>query len=389
METHDSELDAVTALDDRQLLALRGRLEQELAKRESLQETAVRFGHACRLFTVSKGVRRLHEHQLAALRTAFETWVEEARDQRTRRSRERVLIVFLVLRFTGARLGEVLALDEFTDLDSEQGEVCIGGRGSADMRAVPLPQDVMDRVREWIDRNGSTVAGSSSERLFALDQGFLRRKFQEQEQRSGIARDMLNPRILRNSRAVELLQGGMPMRAVQSLLGHSKTDFTASYVTLADDDLKHIIQHYCSKEFGMETSARNTFNGTVTKVASNAVVAEVILKTDSGYEISAVITNQSLEKLGFKEGRRATALVKATWVILEKASVPTTSSARNTFPGVVTKVVCDDVVADVQGKLMDGTPVCALITMESYRKLDIGEGDSFFFMFKAMNVIVS
>ncbi len=391
MEKHGTEIDDLNRLSDRQLQALRASVESAISRRHtSVHGESARFDSANQLFTVSEGVRRLHAHQLDALRNAFEHWVQEARDDRTRRSRERVFLIFLVLRFTGARLGEVLALDAETDVDFEQAEVRIGGRDtSREPREVPLPQDVLDRIRQWMERDADHGASGTRERLFALDQGFLRRKFYEQERRSGIARELLNPRILRSSRAVELLQGGMPMHAVQSLLGHTRTDFTASYVTLAEDDLRHIIQHYCNKEFGMETSARNSFSGTVTKVETNPVVAEVIFKTDSGYEISSVITRQSCDKLGLAKGKRVSALVKATWVILEKASVPTTSSARNTFPGVVTKVVSDDVVADVQGKLMDGTPVCALVTAESLRKLDIGEGDSFFFMFKAMNVIIS
>lgn len=382
--------DKLDQLSDQQLLALRKRVEMAISSRESLHDGAARFEKVCRLFTVAEGVRRLHVHQLATLRSAFEEWVRDARDDRTKRSRERVLIVFLVLRYTGARLGEVLSLDEHADIDFDRGEVFIGGReNTRDVRAVPLPQDVLTCIRQWLEQNGNSGGGAKGERLFALDQGFLRRKFYEQMKRSGIAKDLLNPRILRNSRAIELLQGGMPMHAVQSLLGHTKTDFTASYVTLADDDLRNIIHHHCNKEFGMETSARNSFSGVVTKVVANPVVAEITIRTESGYEVSSVITRMSCDKLGLAEGKRASALIKAPWVMLEKAATPTSSSARNTFPGVVTHVVSDDVVADVQGKLMDGTPVCALITAESLRKLNIGVGDSFFFMFKAMNVIIS
>lgn len=46
-------------------------------------------------------------------------------------------------------------------------------------------------------------------------------------------------------------------------------------------------------------------------------------------------------------------------------------------------------VAEVSGILEDGTPVCALVTAESFTKLGIGEGNCFIFMFKAMSVILS
>jgi molybdate transport system regulatory protein len=83
-----------------------------------------------------------------------------------------------------------------------------------------------------------------------------------------------------------------------------------------------------------------------------------------------------------------TAIIKAPWVILEKATSPAPSSARNAFPGTVADVISDDVVAEVTGTLDDGTPVCALVTAESLRKLGIGTGDRFIFMFKAMSVIL-
>lgn len=383
-------------MSDDQLLELEKCVSDLLSTRHSNGYTAnppVGLMPACRLLTVSEGVRRLDKAQLETLAQAFGAWVEEARDSRTRRSRERVFIIFLVLRYTGARLGEVLTLDEHADIDFGQGLVILRRNGEEgndrEVRHVPLPEDVVERIRIWCETNVYPTHATEGERLFRLDQGFLRRKFYEQEKRCALPRELLNPRVLRNSRAIELLQGGMPMRAVQALLGHTTADLVSSYVTLADEDLKNITQQYCRVEFSMETSARNTFHGTVIRVVSNPVLSEVVLKTDSGYEVAAVITNQSREKLGLAEGKPATALVKATWVILDKGAPPLATSPRNAFPGVVTSVISDDVVTEVQGKLADGTPVCALVTAGSFKKLKIGEGDSFVFMFKAMSVIVS
>ncbi|WP_027185995.1 TOBE domain-containing protein [Desulfovibrio inopinatus] len=382
-----------------ELLALRSRIDNELTARdcdsphsscnEYRQDTLPR---ACRLFTVSEGVRWLNKHQLELLASSFTAWVQVSRDARTKRSRERVYLVFLLLRYSGARLGEVLSLDERKNFDYLRKVVMIDdSTAEGKKREVPLPEEVIECLREYCIQYevDTTETSKSTERLFDLDQGFLRRKFYEQSSRSGLPKDLLNPRVLRNSRAIELLQGGMPMRAVQAILGHTKADFTASYVTLAQNDLRHIIHQHCHQEFGMETSARNTFHGEVTKVVSNPVMSEVTLRTSAGYEIVAIITNESREKLGLAEGKKASAMVKATWVILEKALIPPQTSARNAFPGVVTNIISDDVVVEVSGKLGDGTPICALITAGSFDKLGIGKGDSFIFMFKAMSVIIS
>ncbi|CCH50238.1 TOBE domain-containing protein [Pseudodesulfovibrio piezophilus] len=385
-------------MSDGQLLALRNCLDTVISARDGLvgqpDFTMASGSQACRFFTVPDGVRRLDKHQVEQLTRAFEEWVGESRDARTLRSRERVFITFLVLRYTGARLGEVQSLDETRDIDFQHCFVRLplgtGVHGKSGVREVPIPAEVMARISEWCERNASAKSNRNSrETLFHFDQGFLRRKFHEQEKRSGLPRELLNPSGLRNSRAIELMQGGMPMRAVQALLGYSKSDFISSFVTLADNDLKCVVQHYCKKEFGMETSARNTFKGQVVRVLANPVMCEIVLRTESGYEVAATVTNQSREKLGLEEGRPASALIKATWVILEKGDTKPETSARNAFPGTITKVTSDGITAEVDGSLDDGTPVCALVTAGSFEKLGIGEGDRFIFMFKAMSVIIS
>ncbi|MGE4557503.1 MAG: TOBE domain-containing protein [Desulfovibrionaceae bacterium] len=382
------------SLSDEQLLNLRRTVDAALSERGSRADGPDALAKqlpACRMFTVSEGVRRLDKRQLETLSQSFEAWAKAARDSRTERSRERVLLVFLVLRYTGARLGEALALDERKDFDLERNVVTINSHaGNGEGREVPLPQEVIDRLKSWLEKNPPGPPGTNAgERLFNLDQGFLRRKFYEQEKRSGLSRELLNPRALRNSRAIELLQGGMPMRAVQALLGHTKADFTASYVTLAEGDLKNIIQQYCSKEFGMQSSARNTFVGKVVSIASTPVLCEVVLETDCGHEVAAVITVQSLENLGLAVGKQATARVKATWVSLEKAEGPSPSSSRNAFIGLVKEIACDEVTTEVRGELSDKTPVCALVTNESRERLEVEVGGSYYFIFKAMSVIIS
>ncbi len=375
---------SIETMDRESLLALRERIDDALSQRETILPAPPPKQHVCRLFTVTEGVLWLDRGQLEALSKAFEGWVAAARDARTKRSRERIYLAYLVLRYSGARLGEVLALHERRHFDYSRNVVALPDAGGP--REVPLPLEVMARIRDYCAKYG---VGEEDAPIFDLDPGFLRRKFYEQEKRSGLPKTLLNPRVLRNSRAIELLQGGMPMRAVQSLLGHGTAGMTSAYVSLADDDLRRIIYQHCNKEFTVETSARNTFTGEVINLAANDVMCEATLRTASGYEVVAVITNHSRRKLALAEGVQVTALVKAPWVILEKTDAPAPTSARNAFPGTITSVKTDGVVAEVNGELEDGTPVCALVTDGSLQRLDIGEGDKFIFMFKAMSAILS
>ncbi len=66
----------------------------------------------------------------------------------------------------------------------------------------------------------------------------------------------------------------------------------------------------------LKTSARNHFTDTVSHCETGAVNGEVAIKPPGGQTVVAVITNASIKNLGLKAGDRATALVKASRVIL-------------------------------------------------------------------------
>jgi len=65
----------------------------------------------------------------------------------------------------------------------------------------------------------------------------------------------------------------------------------------------------------METSARNQLKGTVTSVTIGAVMAEVVVDI-GGAQVVAAITKESAERLGLAKGNAATAIIKATDVMI-------------------------------------------------------------------------
>ena len=66
----------------------------------------------------------------------------------------------------------------------------------------------------------------------------------------------------------------------------------------------------------LRTSARNQLVGTVIRHLTGAVNDEVVLELDAGKTLTATITRNSGETLGFRVGDRASALVKASHIIL-------------------------------------------------------------------------
>ena len=66
----------------------------------------------------------------------------------------------------------------------------------------------------------------------------------------------------------------------------------------------------------MKISARNIFSGKVIKVVPGAVNSEIVIQTDKGEEIVSIITKESVESLGLKEGKSVYAVIKASNVMV-------------------------------------------------------------------------
>ena len=67
-----------------------------------------------------------------------------------------------------------------------------------------------------------------------------------------------------------------------------------------------------------ELSARNRFRGIVRAVKLEGLLAQVEIETTEPTRVVAVITREAAEELGLRPGIEATALVKATSVMVER-----------------------------------------------------------------------
>jgi molybdopterin-binding protein len=64
-------------------------------------------------------------------------------------------------------------------------------------------------------------------------------------------------------------------------------------------------------------SARNQFKGTIKSVQLGQVMAEVVISVGD-IEVVSLISKVSAEKMGLKTGDQATAIIKATEVMVSK-----------------------------------------------------------------------
>ena len=138
----------------------------------------------------------------------------------------------------------------------------------------------------------------------------------------------------------------------------------------------------------MRISARNVFLGTIARVLKGAVNSEVIVRLKGTDALCSVITNESAESLGLKEGREAYAFFKASSVILGKNLHSRPTSARNVLCGKVERVKEGPVSAEVTVMLPGGSTVTAVITEESAKRLKLMPGDHACALVKASSVIL-
>jgi len=69
-------------------------------------------------------------------------------------------------------------------------------------------------------------------------------------------------------------------------------------------------------DLSLKTSARNALRGVIVRTHEGAINAEVVIELAGGKLIVATVTNESIHELGLIVGQPATALIKASHVIL-------------------------------------------------------------------------
>ncbi|AZQ54440.1 TOBE domain-containing protein [Burkholderia cenocepacia] len=142
---------------------------------------------------------------------------------------------------------------------------------------------------------------------------------------------------------------------------------------------------------GMKTSARNQLFGKVASIVRGTVNDEVTLALPGGQSVVAVLTHESTEALGLREGGHACALVKASWVVLavDDGGPDLKVSARNRLCGSVEAVAAGAVNSEVTLALDGGGTLTAVVTNDSVDALQLDAGRRAIALFKASSVILA
>ncbi len=145
----------------------------------------------------------------------------------------------------GLRVSEVSHL-KVSDIDSKRMLIRVErGKGGRDRNAM-LPAALLELLREWwrvgrrqgvMHVDGWLFPGQHA--LKPLSARQLHRIIVEAAQRAGITR-RVGMHTLRHSFATHLLEDGIDVRIIQSLLGHAKLDTTAYYTKVATRTVRTI-----------------------------------------------------------------------------------------------------------------------------------------------------
>lgn len=151
-------------------------------------------------------------------------------------------VILLLLYSSGLRVSELAGLALKDLLLDENVIKVIRGKGSKD-RIVPLSSNVSKVIDEYIDQ---TKDSRKKDTVFLNKYGTgltprsIQRIVKKCKERAGI-RGTVTPHVLRHAFATHLIEGGVDIRVIQELLGHSSLATTQIYTHVS---LTHLKKEY-------------------------------------------------------------------------------------------------------------------------------------------------
>lgn len=193
------------------------------------------------LIPFSSGSTHFHyftEDEINTLTAHIQRWFDKGVGKK-RRDRGRYWLTFLVLRFTGARHGEVYLIDDEKDVDYRTSEIklwTLKQRKKA-QRIVPVPSQVISEIARYLMEYPEMKG-----KLFKIHPANFRKWFAKMVTSAGIDREKGHPHTLRHTRAMEMIKAGIPLTIIQSMLGHANLNSTAVYLRFSNQEAKMLLK---------------------------------------------------------------------------------------------------------------------------------------------------
>jgi len=187
----------------------------------------------------ARPVYYLSEEELNRFTQVWTDYYDSKQKKARRKARGQYFLTFLVLRYTGARHGEILLLDDSKDIDFRNSEITLPTlkQKRPTARVVIVPPQVIAEIARYLAEYPDMKS-----KIFKLDRTNFRKKFMELAMQAGIEKRKAHPHILRHTRTMELLKAGIPLTMVQSLLGHASLNSTAVYLRFSNLEARQLLK---------------------------------------------------------------------------------------------------------------------------------------------------
>jgi integrase/recombinase XerD len=155
----------------------------------------------------------------------------------------RYQVCFLTLYSMGLRLGEAVSL-RVGDIDSQLMQVHIRDAKGGKDRLVPLPKRTLLALRHYWQTHRHPrylFPGKDNQPDSLMDRGGIQKAMKRVIAECNIHKS-ISPHNLRHSYATHLLEQGLDLRSVQSLLGHNSLNTTARYTRLTQITRKNTVE---------------------------------------------------------------------------------------------------------------------------------------------------
>jgi integrase/recombinase XerD len=203
-----------------------------------------------------RAIKRLPHHLTAAQITqllAFtDTGLDYQDEAKTSALRARDAAMVYLMYATGIRVSEMTGLTPH-QLDLSMGYVRVRGKGAKE-RIAPFAPAAGERIQNYLENHRPTLWGlraeNKAEQLFLNHWGdpLTRQGFWEILGKialgAGIPKELVSPHVLRHSFATHLLEAGMNLRSLQTLLGHSDLSTTQIYAHVSPEHLQKAHRKY-------------------------------------------------------------------------------------------------------------------------------------------------
>ena len=219
-----------------------------------------------------------------------------------------------------ARMSYKAAWDAIDTMNNLAGEPLVerltGGKGGGGTRLTPRGMQLVENFQSILHEHQNFVSQLAQQaEALADDYVLIRRMAMKTSARNQFLGKVTSVRIGAVNDEIELQTASG--QTIVAIVTHESTEslgLTPGAEAFALIKSSSII--VVTDEDGARFSARNKLNGIISRVQPGAVNTEVVIDLPGGGSIAAVVTNSSCHSLELAEGKTASAIFKASSVII-------------------------------------------------------------------------